>query len=187
MPQILKALSIAIPRGLNLPLVYNTSGYELPEMIHFLDGIVDIYLADMRYADKVSSLKYSKAGDYPVFNQQSIKAMYQQVKNTHFDKEGIMLRGLIIRHLVLPGAVSGTEKILNFIIKNLSTEAYVSLMSQYHPFYRAFEFPEISRRLFSSEYQEAVMLKDKLGLINGWVQEDGGLEDLAGVHIKKKV
>jgi len=185
MPQILNALSIAIAKGLVLPLVYNTGGYELPEMIDCLDGVIDIYLADMRYGDNINSLKYSKAKDYPAFNQLSIKSMYRQVKNVIFDNEGIMLKGLIVRHLVLPGGVSGTDNILKFIAKNLSCDVHVSLMSQYHPFYRSDEFPEISKRLDVLEYRKAVALKDSLGLTNGWVQEDGGLERLAGVYIKK--
>lgn len=187
MPQILKAIEIAIQKGLNIPLVYNTSGYELPEIIKMLDGIVDIYLADLRYSDEQSSIKYSQAPDYPYFSQASVKEMHRQVGDGEFDEDGIIKRGLVIRHLVLPNNISGTERIMQFISKNLSKNVYISLMSQYQPYYKAYEYPEISRRIAKEEYETAKDIMEKYELQNGWIQDSFGLERLAGVNIKKNI
>lgn len=187
MPQILKALKIAIEKGLNIPLVYNTSGYELPEIIKMLDGIVDIYLTDMRYAENKNAVKYSKAPDYPKYNQESVKEMYRQVGESQFDENNIIKKGLIIRHLVLPENIAGTDKIMQFISQKLSKKVYISLMSQYQPYYEAHKYPEISRPINQQEYQEAVNCLTKYGLENGWIQESRGLERFAGVHIKRNI
>lgn len=187
MPQILKALHIAIKKGLKIPLVYNTSGYELPEIIKMLDGIVDIYLVDMRYADDKNSLKYSQAPDYPDFNKESVKEMHRQVGDGEFDENGIIKRGMVIRQLVLPNRICGTEKIMQFISRELSQKVYISLMSQYQPYYQAHKYPEISRRISKKEYEEAVSYLSKYGLENGWVQDSYGLERFAGVNIKRSL
>ncbi|MDD5116043.1 MAG: radical SAM protein [Candidatus Omnitrophica bacterium] len=184
LPQILKALEAAVEKGLNIPLVYNTGGYELVEILELLEGIVDIYLADMRYADSAMSQKYSHALDYPQYNRQAVKEMYRQVGTAEFDKRGLIRRGLIVRHLVLPNRVSGTEEVMRFISENISGDTYVSLMSQYLPYYRARGYPEISRRLKESEYEEAKGILEKYGLLNGWIQESYGSERFAGVNIK---
>jgi putative pyruvate formate lyase activating enzyme len=184
LPQILKALEIAIARGLKIPLVYNTGGYELAETLKLLDGIVDIYLADMRYADDLVSQKLSLAADYPRFNQEAIIEMHRQVGLAEFDKEGIIRKGLIIRHLVLPNQVSGTDKIMQFIAKHISEDTYISLMSQYLPYYKASGYPEISRRLKNNEYEEAKKILERYNLLNGWIQESYGSERFAGVNIK---
>lgn len=184
MPQILKALNHAIGKGLKIPLVYNTGGYELPEVIKLLDGIVDIYLADMRYADSDAATKFSAAPDYPQYNQASVKEMHRQVGIAKIDDEGIIKQGLIIRHLVLPNSISGTDKIMEFIARQLSKNTYISLMSQYLPYYKASDFKEISRRLKFQEYIEAKQIMQKYGLSNGWIQESYGLERFAGVNIK---
>lgn len=184
MPQILKSLEIAIDNGLHIPLVYNTGGYELPEMIRLLDGIMDVYLPDMRYASNEMALKYSNAPDYPEYNRPAVKEMHRQVGIAKFDKEGIINSGLIIRHLVLPNNISGTGEIMKFISEEISPEAYISLMSQYLPYHRAKEFPDIARRLKESEYKQAQEIMHKCGLHNGWVQESYGLERFAGVNIK---
>jgi len=184
LPQILKALKIAISGGLNLPLVYNTSAYELPEIIQLLDGIVDIYLPDMRYSDEDSAVKFSNAPGYPKYNRQAVKEMFRQVGTAQMDEKGIIKRGIIIRHLVLPNKSSGTEKIMRFIAEELSTDTYISLMSQYLPYHKAEEFQGINRRLKLREYEEAKEIMDKYGLSNGWVQESFGLERFAGVNIK---
>ncbi|MDD4979971.1 MAG: radical SAM protein [Candidatus Omnitrophica bacterium] len=184
LPQILKALSLAIPKGLKIPLVYNTSGYELPEIIKLLDGIVDIYLADMRYADNAQAIKYSRAPDYPKFNQASLKEMHRQVGIAQMDEQAIIERGLIIRHLALPDDISGTDKIMRFIARELSADSYISLMSQYSPYYKAEEFPGIARRITRQEYLDAKAAMEKYGLYNGWTQDAHGLERFAGVNIK---
>ncbi len=187
MPQILKALAIAIPKGLKIPLVYNTSGYELPEMIKLLDGIVDIYLPDMRYADNEPAIKYSAAPDYPRYNQDSLKEMQQQVGVAKIDNHGIIKSGLIIRHLVLPNNISGTAKIMQFIARELSEETYISLMSQYFPCYKADEIDELKRRITYAEYQQAQDVMHQYGLHDGWIQESGGLDRFAGTNIKPNV
>jgi len=184
MPQILKALSIAIPKGLKLPLVYNTGGYELAQILKLLDGIVDVYLADMRYANADMAIKYSSAPDYPRYNQEALKEMHRQAGIAKIDNEGIIKRGLIIRHLVLPNNIAGTEKVMEFISRQLSGDSYISLMSQYFPCYKADSLPEISRRITSEEYEAAKAIMEKYNLHNGWTQESGGLPRFAGTNIK---
>ena len=184
MPQILQALKIAIEKGLKIPLVYNTSGYELPEMIQLLDGIIDIYLPDMRYADTIMSQKFSSAPDYPKCNQLAVKEMNRQVGLAQINSKGIIEKGVIIRHLVLPANISGTEKIMKFIAQELSVHTYISLMSQYSPYYKACDYPELKRKLTLQEYEAAQDSMDKYSLHNGWTQDSGGLERFAGVNIK---
>jgi len=184
LPQILKALEIAIPRGLSIPLVYNTSGYDSVETIKLLDGIVDIYLADMRYSDNAISGKFSQAADYLQFNRKAIKEMHRQVGVAKFDEQGLIRQGLIIRHLVLPNQISGTDKIMRFISEEVSGETYISLMSQYLPYYKASAYSEINRRLKEDEYEEAKKILERYNLLNGWIQESYGSERFAGVNIK---
>ncbi len=171
MPQILKAIGIAKERGFSLPVVYNTSGYESLEALQLLDGIVDIYLPDMRYSDKAAALKYSIAPDYPEINRAAIREMFRQVGNLVLDENGLAQRGLIIRHLVLPGGLSGTEGVMKFLAEEISKDVYISLMSQYFPAYKATENKDINRRISEQEYDEAYDIKMKYGLKNGWVQE----------------
>lgn len=186
LPHILKALILAIEKGLHIPLVYNTSGYELAETIKLLDGIVDIYLADMRYADDEQAIKYSHAPGYANCNRESIKEMYRQVGMVSLNDKEIIQRGIIIRHLVLPENISGTKSIMEFIAQEISKETYVSLMSQYKPYYKAESYKPLSRRIHVEEYELAQTIMEECGLANGWVQEAGGLESFAGVHIKPK-
>ncbi len=187
-PEIMEALFIASGNGLNIPIVYNTSGYELISTLKMLDGIVDIYLPDMRYGDQMSAKRFSNAPDYVTINQEAIKEMYRQVGNLVLSDEGIARKGLIIRHLVLPNGLAASGKIFKFISENISKEVYISLMSQYHPVYRAGEFVEINRRINTKEYEEVFNLLLKYGLLNGWVQEGNNKEidlRLLGTNIKK--
>lgn len=184
MPQILKSLGIAISKGLNIPLVYNTGGYELSEMIKLLEGIVDIYLPDIRYGDIDAAKKYSDAPDYPEYNRKAVKEMHRQAGIAKINKDGIIEKGLIVRHLVLPEGISGTEEVMKFIAEEISTDTYISLMSQYAPYHKAAQFRELSRRVYYSEYQGAKAVMERYNLHNGWVQESGGLERFAGVNIK---
>ena len=170
-PQILKALGISRERGFALPIVYNTSGYESLETVRLLDGIVDIYLPDMRYNDNAVALKYSVAPHYVESNRAAIKEMYRQVGNLVMDEQGIAKRGIIIRHLVLPGGLSGTEGVMKFLAEEISQDVYISLMSQYFPACKTDEFPEINRRITEVEYDAAYDSKMRYGLKNGWVQE----------------
>jgi putative pyruvate formate lyase activating enzyme len=186
LPQILKSLELAIAAGLKIPLVYNTSGYELPGVIKSLAGIVDIYLADSRYGDNQAAKKLSKAADYVECNQAALFEMYRQVGAAEFNAEGLIKKGLIIRHLVLPSGLSQTEKVMKFIATELSEDAYVSLMSQYLPYHLARDYPEVNRRLKKEEYQEAKEILERYHLLNGWIQESYGEERFAGVNIKPK-
>ena len=171
MPQILKALGVARERGFNLPIVYNTSGYESLEALRLLDGIVDIYLPDMRYSDDSVARTYSAAPHYPEINRAAVKEMFRQVGNLVLDEDGIATRGLIVRHLVLPNGLSGTEGVMKFLAEEISKDVYISLMSQYFPAYKAHEFSKLSRRITSEEYEEAYHIMQKYGLENGWIQD----------------
>jgi putative pyruvate formate lyase activating enzyme len=171
MPQILKAISIARQRDFNLPVVYNTSGYESLESLRLLEGIVDIYMPDMRYSDDAAGVSYSAVAHYPGVNRAAVKEMHRQVGNLVIGDDGLARRGLIIRHLVLPGGLSGTESIMRFLAEEISKEVYISLMSQYFPAYKANSIRELSRRITSEEYEEAYQAMQKYGLDNGWVQE----------------
>lgn len=170
MPQILKAFSIARERGFTLPIVYNTNGYESLEALRLLDGIVDVYLPDMRYSDDAVARTYSVAPYYPEINRAAIREMFRQVGNVVLDEDGIATRGLIIRHLVLPNGLSGTNGVMKFLADDISKDVYLSLMSQYFPAYKAHEIKEISRRITSEEYEEAYQIMQKYKLENGWIQ-----------------
>jgi putative pyruvate formate lyase activating enzyme len=170
-PQILSALEIAVKDGLDIPIVYNTSGYDLPETIKLLDGIVDIYLPDMRYSEDKNAKKYSDAPDYVEFNRSCIKLMHSQVGDLVTDNKGVALKGLIIRLLVLPNDISGTADSLKFIKKDLSANTYLSIMSQYYPTFKAADFRELSRGTTRQEYANIVDEAHSLGLNNGWTQE----------------
>lgn len=183
-PQVLKALLVAIPRGLRLPLVFNSSGYERPEIIAMLEGIVDIFLVDMRYADSNISSKYSGAADYPKYNRAAVLKMFELAGNARINRQGLMERGLIIRHLVLPNNIAGTEKILRFISREVSLQTHISLMSQYFACNKAGEFPELNRRISKQEYAQAINLLQIYGLEKGWIQKDRGSMLLAGTKIK---
>jgi putative pyruvate formate lyase activating enzyme len=171
MPRILEALPIAIEGGFNIPIVYNTSGYEALPALKLLGGIVDIYLPDMRYARDDFAKKYSRAKNYSAYNRAAVKEMFRQVGLLKTDEHGIAQRGLIIRHLVLPEGISGTDETLKFIAEELSPEVAVSLMDQYFPTYRAVDFPEINRKITATEYGAAQDAMECHGLYEGWVQE----------------
>lgn len=187
MPQILKSLNLAASKGLNIPIVYNTNGYELSEIVKLLEGIIDIYLPDMRYSNPDTAKEFSMAADYPRFNQTAVKEMHRQVGCARIDKSGIITRGVIIRHLVLPNDLSGTDQIMRFIATELSPDSYISLMNQYFPFYKASGIKEISRRIFKEEYVNAINIMHSYGLHNGWTQDAGDLERFAGINIKSNI
>ncbi|UCF65923.1 MAG: radical SAM protein [bacterium] len=166
-PHILLALDKAVDEGLTLPLVYNTCGWEKTNILKLLDGVVDIYLPDFKYSDNKMADTYSSGADtYVDITRQAILEMYRQVGTAKPASDGLMYRGLMIRHLVMPNNVSGTREVINWIARNLPKETYVNLMSQYRPMFKANEFPAISRRITRSEYEEAVSWAKKSGLIN---------------------
>jgi len=170
-PQIVEALGIAIEEGLKIPLVYNSGGYDAEETLQLLDGIMDIYMPDAKYSTPESGRTYSKAADYFEVNKKALLEMHRQVGDLKMDKEGIAERGLLIRHLVMPQDVVGTRKVLEFIARNISKNTYMSIMAQYHPAHLAFEFPEISRRIYKREYDAVLKMADELGLERGWRQD----------------
>ena len=170
-PQIVKALLEAIPHGFHLPLVYNSSGYDSLETIEALDGIIDIYLPDLRYADNKIAKKYSGVPDYVERSRAAIKEMYRQVGKLELNDEGVAQKGLIIRHLILPERLAGSAESLSWLAKEVSPEVTVSIMAQYYPMHKAAKYPALARGINTAEYQEVVDLLEKLGLENGWVQE----------------
>ena len=171
MPPVLAALRIARERGFGLPIVYNSSGYESLEALRILDGIVDIYLPDMRYSDDQPATQYSEAPRYREINRAAVREMFRQVGNLVLDGKGIARRGLIVRHLVLPGNLSGTEGTMRFLAEEISRDVWISLMGQYFPAYRAGEFGSLARKVTAEEYDDAVGIMEAWGLENGWIQE----------------
>jgi len=164
-PNIVQGLRSAIRRGLRIPLVYNCGGYEPVEVIRLLDGIVDIYLPDYKYTDGAMSEKYSSgARDYPEVAAAAIAEMHRQLGELVTDESGIALRGLMIRHLVLPHNIAGTDRLVRWVAEKLTPSTYVNIMAQYRPEHRAFEYPELARRLTRDEYQQALQWAREAGL-----------------------
>jgi len=165
LPNIVNAIQIAIPLGLRIPMVYNTGGYEKLETLQLIDDIIDIYLPDCKYMDPEYSAKYSDgAYSYPYYAKIALKEMYRQVGDLEVDRRGIAVRGLMVRHLVMPNRIAGTEKFLKFVAENLSKTTYLNIMRQYRPEYKAFEYPEIARRITRSEYSETLKWAKNYGL-----------------------
>lgn len=163
-PQILKSLSIAIRKGLKIPLVYNTSSYDSIETLKLLDGIIDIYMPDVRYSNDRIALKYSNAPKYFQIMKKAVKEMHGQVGDLVLDKDGIAKKGLLVRHLVLPNDLAGSERIFEFLAKEISKDTFLNIMDQYYPSYKASQFPEISRRITNQEYQRVINLAKNLEL-----------------------
>ena len=162
--QIIAAVDIAVQKGLRLPLVYNTGGYDSPEALALLDGIIDIYMPDMKYGDSAIARKYSKARNYVEINFAAVREMHRQVGDLQLDDNGVALRGLLVRHLVLPDHLAGSETILAFLADEISSNTYLNLMDQYHPCYRADENPPLDRCLTTDEFNEALQLTKKYGI-----------------------
>ena len=162
--QIIAALDDAARRGLRLPLVYNTGGYDSLEALALLDGVIDIYMPDMKYGDSALARKYSKVRGYVEANRAAVREMHRQVGDLVLDEDGIALRGLLVRHLVLPHGVAGTEDVLAFLAGEISKNTYLNLMDQYRPCYRADEHPELGRSITVDEYRAALAAAERLGL-----------------------
>jgi putative pyruvate formate lyase activating enzyme len=154
-PQILSALYLAVQKGFRLPIVYNTSSFDSLESLRLLEGIVDIYLADLKYADREIARRYSKVKNYPEVAMAAIREMHRQVGDLILDERGIAVRGLLVRHLVLPNGLAGTEKVAEFL-GSLSKKMAVNVMDQYYPSYMAWKYPELSRRITQREYHQAL-------------------------------
>ena len=162
--QIIAAVDDAARRGLRLPLVYNTGGYDSPEALALLDGVVDIYMPDMKYGDSALARRYSKVRDYVEVNRAAVKEMHRQVGDLVLDERGVALRGLLVRHLVLPEDIAGTEQVLGFLAAEVSRDTYLNIMDQYRPCYRADEYPPLRRAVTAEEFGAAVRIADRLGL-----------------------
>jgi putative pyruvate formate lyase activating enzyme len=169
-PQIVSALVEAVPMGLRLPLVYNTSSYDSVKTLKELDGIIGIYLADIRYASNELARKYSRARSYVDNARAAISEMQRQVGDLIVDADGIAQTGLIVRHLIFPNGIAGSQESLTWLVEKVSPHVAVSLMSQYYPANRAYKFNELNRKILPQEYQEVVDLAERLGIENGWLQ-----------------
>lgn len=170
-PQIVAALNIAAGKGLTIPLVYNCGGYESIQTLKLLEGIVDIYMPDIKYGGKKEAEKYSNAPDYFEVTKMAVKEMHRQVGDLQISPDGIAKRGLLIRHLILPNNLARSERILKFIKDEVSPNSYISIMSQYFPAYKAVQIPELNRKITKKEYQKVIGLAQKLSLEKGWRQE----------------
>jgi putative pyruvate formate lyase activating enzyme len=169
-PHIIKALDIARKQGLKLPIVYNSSGYERPETLKMLDGYIDIYLPDYKYFDPVLAKKFSFAPDYPSVVREALREMFRQVGTPVFDAEGMMKKGMIVRHLVLPSHTADSMNILSDLYETFGDDIYISIMSQYTPCKRFEDTPELSRKLTRYEYKKVTDFAEKLGIKNGFLQ-----------------
>ena len=163
-PQILAGIFFAAKAGLNIPLVYNTGGYDSIESLSLLDGVIDIYMPDMKYSDPKIARKYSKIPYYPEINRRAIKEMHRQVGDLEINKNGLALRGLLVRHLVLPNNFAGTKAIMKFIANEISLNTYVNIMDQYHPSFQAHHYTELNRRISYAEYKNATRSALEVGL-----------------------
>ncbi len=163
-PQVLAALALATDQGLTLPLVYNSGGYDSAEGLALMDGVIDIYMPDMKFADSRVAAPYLGVTDYAEVNRAAVREMHRQVGDLLLDGAGIARRGLLVRHLVLPGNLAGTDRILAFLARDISTDTWLNLMDQYRPCYRAGDYPELSRRPTGAELRAARATAKSLGL-----------------------
>ncbi|NOY78807.1 MAG: radical SAM protein [Calditrichaeota bacterium] len=170
-PQLLEALKIAVEMGLRLPIVYNTNGFDSPETLALLEGLVDIYLPDLKYALSEPARNYSKARIYPQTAQAALKEMFRQVGFLQIDEDGIATRGLIVRHLILPGQLDNTFEVLRFLAEEISPRVHLSLMTQYLPLWEARKFSEINRKISQQEYETVTRWVEDFGFTNGWIQD----------------
>jgi putative pyruvate formate lyase activating enzyme len=162
--QVLEALELAAEGGLHLPLVYNSGGYDSVETLKLLDGIADIYMPDMKYSDEGTAFKYSGIHNYPEVNRQAVKEMHRQAGDLEVDGRGVAVRGLLVRHLVLPQGLAGTRGVVEFLAQEISPHTYLNVMDQYRPCYRASDYPELSRPITREEFDEAIRLAREAGL-----------------------
>lgn len=163
-PQIVAAISLAAMAGLYLPIVFNTGGYDSLETLYLLNGIIDIYMPDMKYNSPIIGQHYSKVRNYPQVNRLAVQEMHRQVGDLYLDKNGIATRGLLIRHLVLPNDLAGTAEIIKFLAEEISINTYLNLMNQYRPCYLAHLYPKLNRRISFHEYEDDINLAHEAGL-----------------------
>ncbi|SNV74510.1 radical SAM protein [Clostridium cochlearium] len=170
-PQIIEALKLSKANGLNIPILYNSNGYDSLDTLKALDGYIDVYLPDLKYYNSKYSLKYSMAKDYFEKASIAIEEMYRQVGKPVFDENGIIKKGIIIRHLMLPGLLFDSKKILDYIHKTFGNNVYISLMNQYTPMFKASNYPEINRKLNEKHYNSIIDYALDLGIKNAFIQE----------------
>ncbi len=170
MPAVVRALLSAAQRGLRIPLVYNSSGYESIETLRLLDGIIDVYLPDIKYADSEIALKYSGAADYVRCNREALVEMWRQTGPLSTDADGIALKGMMVRHMVLPQDLSGSGECLSFLARRMGPQVWVSLMNQYFPAHQGPSTPPLDRKVTPEEYEAAFAALTELGILNGFVQ-----------------
>ena len=166
-PQILVALVLARKEGLHIPLVYNSGGYDSVETLRLLEGIFDVFMPDAKFGSDEMALKYSRAPQYTDIMKSAIREMHRQVGDLALDEDGIAVRGLLVRHLVLPAGAAGTAEVVRFLAREISSNTYLNIMSQYHPEYNACSFLELSRGITGQEYSEALRLAARAGLTRG--------------------
>ncbi len=176
-PQIKKALLSAKKQGLMLPVLYNTSGYERVETLKGLEGLIDIYLPDMKYISPELSAKYSHAGDYFRCAKEAIKEMVRQIPAAEFNERGMMKRGIIVRHLVLPGCLEDSKRVIRYLYRNFGKHIYISIMNQYTPMREFPDMPELNRSLSAEEYEEIIDYALSLGVDQGFIQEGETAEE----------
>ena len=176
-PQIREAIKIAKKQGLSIPIIYNTNAYERKETIQMLEGYIDVYLPDMKYYSEKMAVEYSKAPQYFKYASIAIKEMEKQVGEPKFDQHGMIQKGVMVRHLVLPNHILNTKHILKWLKKNLKPETYINIMAQYFPTYQAFQYPKLNRKLTKKEYQQIENDISILQLENGYMQELGEHEE----------
>lgn len=170
-PQIIEALDIAKVKGLKLPILYNTNGYDSLDTIKYLDGYIDVYLPDFKYFNNKYAIKYSKVNDYKDNLIPVLKEMIRQTGSTKFDDNGLITKGVIIRHLMLPGLLFDSKKVIDTIYKTFGNQVYISIMNQYTPMFKACEYPEINKRLNSKHYDSLINYASEIGVINGFIQD----------------
>jgi putative pyruvate formate lyase activating enzyme len=176
-PQIAQAIYIARKKGLKIPIIYNTNGYDSCDTLKLLEGLIDIYLPDIKYSGNKNAEKYSNTSNYVEVNRRAIKEMYRQVGNLIFDKNGIAQRGLIVRHLVLPNDIAGSKESLKFLV-GISKSIYIGIMSQYNPCFQSREYPELNRKITNEEYENVVQYARSLGFSNVLIQDNESSDNL---------
>lgn len=175
--QIAEAIKKARNRGLVIPIVYNTSGYEKVESLRLLEGFVDVYLPDFKYVSSVVSQRYSRAADYFEVASKALEEMYRQVGKPQFNEKGMMTKGVIVRHLLLPGQGKDSKSVIEYLYKTYKNNIYISIMNQYTPLSQVKNYPEIDRRVTDKEYNEVVDYAIDIGVVNGFVQEEGTVSE----------
>ena len=176
-PQVVEALKIAKERGLHIPVVYNCGGYETVETLKLLEGLVDIYLPDFKYVDNHRAKRYSRAEDYPEVAKMALAEMVRQQPEAEFDERGIMKKGVIVRHLMLPGGIKDSKAVVKYLYETYGNQIFISLMNQYTPLPHVADYPEIDRKLKKFEYDRLVDYAISLGVENGFIQEGETAEE----------